>query len=98
MSAVPLPHAFPTHVMDRLRDIVNIGPCLMAAEFHRPRVREALAQTEILIAAVLDVTDPEPLPADSPLLDLPDVYLTPHIAGAPEAMRPRAWVSLWSRN
>jgi phosphoglycerate dehydrogenase-like enzyme len=32
--------------------------------------------------AVLDVTDPEPLPADSPLYRLPNVVLTPHIAGA----------------
>jgi phosphoglycerate dehydrogenase-like enzyme len=34
------------------------------------------------ISAVLDVTDPEPLPADSPLFTLPNVVLTPHIAGA----------------
>ncbi|MEV0596047.1 hydroxyacid dehydrogenase [Nonomuraea cavernae] len=32
--------------------------------------------------AVLDVTDPEPLPAGSPLYTLPNVVLTPHIAGA----------------
>ncbi|MFD3455007.1 hydroxyacid dehydrogenase [Streptomyces sp. NPDC058691] len=32
--------------------------------------------------AVLDVTDPEPLPADSPLWDLPNVLLTPHVAGS----------------
>jgi phosphoglycerate dehydrogenase-like enzyme len=32
--------------------------------------------------AWLDVTDPEPLPADSPLWNLPNVVLTPHIAGA----------------
>lgn len=32
--------------------------------------------------AVLDVTDPEPLPDDSPLPRLPNVLLTPHIAGA----------------
>lgn len=32
--------------------------------------------------AVLDVTDPEPLPADSPLYDLPNVLLTPHVAGS----------------
>jgi phosphoglycerate dehydrogenase-like enzyme len=31
---------------------------------------------------VLDVTEPEPLPADSPLFELPNVVLTPHIAGA----------------
>jgi len=34
------------------------------------------------IAAVLDVTDPEPLPEDSELRHLPNVFLTPHIAGA----------------
>ncbi|WP_442812109.1 hydroxyacid dehydrogenase [Streptomyces sp. NBC_00243] len=32
--------------------------------------------------AVLDVTDPDVLPADSPLYDLPNVLLTPHIAGS----------------
>lgn len=32
--------------------------------------------------AVLDVTDPEPLPADSLLYHLPNVFLTPHIAGS----------------
>ncbi|MEU4040688.1 hydroxyacid dehydrogenase [Streptomyces antibioticus] len=32
--------------------------------------------------AVLDVTEPEPLPADSPLYRLPNVFLTPHIAGS----------------
>lgn len=34
------------------------------------------------IAAVLDVTDPEPLPADHPLLCLPNVFVTPHLAGS----------------
>ncbi|WP_200895430.1 hydroxyacid dehydrogenase [Kitasatospora griseola] len=34
------------------------------------------------IHAVLDVTVPETLPADSPLYDLPNVLLTPHIAGS----------------
>ena len=34
------------------------------------------------ISAVLDVTDPEPLPRQSPLFDLPNVVLTPHLAGA----------------
>ncbi|HWS37921.1 MAG TPA: hydroxyacid dehydrogenase [Actinoplanes sp.] len=35
-----------------------------------------------LLTALLDVTDPEPLPAGHPLLTLDNVFLTPHLAGA----------------
>ncbi|MFI1398057.1 hydroxyacid dehydrogenase [Streptomyces sp. NPDC020681] len=34
------------------------------------------------ISAVLDVTEPDVPPADSPLYDLPNVLLTPHVAGS----------------
>ncbi|MCT9819176.1 hydroxyacid dehydrogenase [Microbacterium sp. W1N] len=52
--------------------------------------RGALVDTDALVAeltagrlrAVLDVTDPEPLPAGHPLFDAPGVTLTPHIAGS----------------
>ena len=34
-----------------------------------------------LWGAALDVTEPEPLPADHPLWDIPNLLLTPHVAG-----------------
>ena len=52
----------------------------------RGRVVDEAALTEELIggriSAMLDVTEVEPLPADSPLYRLPNVFLTPHIAGS----------------
>ncbi|MCA1596711.1 MAG: D-2-hydroxyacid dehydrogenase, partial [Chloroflexi bacterium] len=35
-------------------------------------------------AALLDVTDPEPLPADHPLWQMPNVVITPHYSGSHE--------------
>ena len=44
-----------------------------------------------LAGAGLDATDPEPLPADSPLWDAPNMIITPHTrAGRPRP--PRPWV------
>lgn len=47
---------------------------------------EALKNGRIF-AAALDVTDPEPLPLDSPLLRLENCLITPHIASASTATR-----------
>jgi phosphoglycerate dehydrogenase-like enzyme len=52
--------------------------------------RGSLVDTEALtrecvagrLAAFLDTPEPEPLPPESPLYDLPNVVLTPHIAGS----------------
>ena len=41
-----------------------------------------ILQTRPDLTALLDVTDPEPLPADSPFWSLPNVQLTGHIAGS----------------
>lgn len=40
-----------------------------------------------LAAAALDVSDPEPLPADHPLLSLDNLLMTPHIASASRSTR-----------
>jgi D-3-phosphoglycerate dehydrogenase len=46
-----------------------------------------LQQGDVL--ACLDVFDPEPVPADSPLLDLANVFVSPHIGGVTEESRRR---------
>jgi glyoxylate reductase len=43
----------------------------------------------IIAAAALDVTEPEPIPRDSPLLELQNIIITPHIASASKATRLR---------
>jgi glyoxylate reductase len=52
------------------------GPLVVEAD-----LSEAL-QKGVIFAAGLDVTDPEPPLADSPLLSLPNCIVAPHIASA----------------
>ena len=42
-----------------------------------------------LAAAALDVTDPEPLPTDDPLLDAPNLLVLPHVGSATHTARAR---------
>jgi phosphoglycerate dehydrogenase-like enzyme len=42
-----------------------------------------------IAGAALDVTDPEPLPPDHRLLNLPNLIVVPHIASATESTRGR---------
>jgi glyoxylate reductase len=65
-------------LMKRSAILINTarGPIVDHAALYR-----ALKTGQIAFAAV-DVTDPEPLPMDSPLLELDNIIITPHIASA----------------
>ncbi len=43
------------------------------------------------LQAALDVTEPEPLPADHPLWDAPGLLVTPHVGGNTAGSDERAW-------
>jgi len=53
------------------------GIALKIARANRP-LREKLVHGE-LAGAMLDVFEPEPIPADSPLWDTPNLVITPHV-------------------
>jgi phosphoglycerate dehydrogenase-like enzyme len=82
-------HLIDAAFLARLRDgavLVNAGrgPAVdtdaLLAELRSGRLRGAL-----------DVTDPEPLPADHPLWSAPGLLLTPHIAGSTAGAAERGW-------
>jgi glyoxylate reductase len=64
--------------MQRSAVLINTarGAIVDPAALHR-----ALTTGQIA-AAALDVTDPEPIPTDSPLLSLENLIITPHIGSA----------------
>ncbi|XP_036329275.1 LOW QUALITY PROTEIN: glyoxylate reductase/hydroxypyruvate reductase [Rhagoletis pomonella] len=63
--------------------LVNIG---RGGVVNQPDLYEAL-KTKQIFAAGLDVMTPEPLPADDPLLSLPNIVLLPHLGSATERTR-----------
>jgi lactate dehydrogenase-like 2-hydroxyacid dehydrogenase len=52
-----------------------------------PRALEEALREGVIAAAALDVTEPEPIPPDDPLVSLPNCLIVPHIASASRATR-----------
>ncbi len=82
-----------THLMNRDR-FALMKPAAVLVNTARGAVVEPHALYHALLdgviaAAALDVTDPEPLPGDHPLLQLDNLIVTPHIASASVAARDR---------
>lgn len=73
----------------------RLRPGALLVNAARGAILDTSALLELLraerIRAVLDVTDPEPLPADHPLWDAPGVLITPHFAGDTIAADRRAF-------
>jgi D-2-hydroxyacid dehydrogenase (NADP+) len=65
--------------------VINVarGPVI-----EQSSIEQALASGKIAYAG-LDVFDPEPLPANSPLWNMENVILTPHVAGRSDQFIPR---------
>ena len=87
---VPLDHATRGLIgepeLGRMREsayLVNTarGPLVEAVALERALRERSIA------GAALDVTDPEPLPADHPLLGAPNLIVVPHVGSATHATR-----------
>jgi glyoxylate reductase len=71
--------------MQRSAILINMarGPVVDSAALY-----DAL-QSGTITAAAIDVTEPEPLPRDDPLLGLPNLIITPHLGSASNRTRQR---------
>jgi phosphoglycerate dehydrogenase-like enzyme len=91
ISLVPLTKA--TTGMLGAEQIARLRPGSVFVNVSRGAVVDTEALVERLrqgdLIACLDVVEPEPLPIDSPLRTMPNVFLSPHIAGVTDAAEPR---------
>jgi phosphoglycerate dehydrogenase-like enzyme len=75
--------------------LASLKPGALLVNAGRGRLVDQEALLEALqegrLRAALDVTDPEPLPAEHPLWSAPNLLLTPHVAGDTPRRYRRSW-------
>jgi D-3-phosphoglycerate dehydrogenase len=90
---VLVPHTPATEGMLGASELELLCPGAVLVNVSRGKVIDSVALVSRLgrgdVIGCLDVFDPEPIPLDSALLDLPNVFVTPHIAGVTEESRRR---------
>ncbi|OGN89093.1 MAG: hypothetical protein A2Y88_08305 [Chloroflexi bacterium RBG_13_48_10] len=99
---VTLPRTTATRGLMGARELATLKPNAFLVDISRGEIVDHSALIPLLrehkiAGAALDVYPVEPLPADNPLWKLPNVILTPHIAGFSPFYNERA-VSLFTQN
>jgi glyoxylate reductase len=85
--SIHVPLTSETHHLVDAEFLAKLKPNAVLVNTSRGGVVDQVALYQVLkergiFAAALDVTDPEPLPLDSPLLELDNCLIVPHIASA----------------
>jgi glyoxylate reductase len=81
-------HLIDTGALERMKPSAYLINTARGGVVDHTALRLALIAGEIAGAA-LDVTDPEPLPADDPLLEAPNLLVVPHVGSATVRTRER---------
>jgi phosphoglycerate dehydrogenase-like enzyme len=87
--AVPLSEATVGLVGDEFLSALPDGAVVVNVSRGKVADTDAIVRQAGRIRYATDVTDPEPLPADHPLWDVPGVLISPHVGGMSTAMQPR---------
>ena len=86
-------HLIDSEALSKMKSSVVVVNTSRGAVVDMDALYEALKFKRIF-AAGLDVTEPEPLPADHPLLTLDNIVIVPHIASASRTARDKmAWLA-----
>jgi glyoxylate reductase len=90
--SVHVPLTAATHHMINTQTLGAMKPTAVLVNTARgpvvdPRALYIALKANGIFAAALDVTEPEPMPADDPLLELPNCLIVPHLGSASKRTR-----------